>query len=68
VHVDLINYRKDGTLFRNLLMLRDIVEYRTEADAKAKRNGVYRYVIGVQKEVSSDSMLESRIVQVCGML
>jgi hypothetical protein len=64
IRVELLNYRKDGTTFNNLLAMRHVVEYSSEADALAKRNGVFRYVIGVQYEESLDSMVESRLIQV----
>ena len=46
--VSLLNYTKNGRLFRNLLALRPVFEYVSEADAVARHRGVYRYVIGVQ--------------------
>lgn len=46
--VNITNYTKDGQPFRNLLAIRPVVEYKSELDAGIKRDGTFRYVIGVQ--------------------
>jgi len=52
-HVKLTNYRKTGELFENLLTMRPVHD----------SNGVYRFCIGVQFEVSHDMSLKSRIAK-----
>ena len=52
-HVKITNYRKDGRLFENLLTMRPVHD----------SNGVYRFCIGVQFEVSRDSHLKSRLAK-----
>lgn len=47
-HVSILNYSKSGRLFRNLLVLRPVFEYESEADATEQRNGTYRYMLGMQ--------------------
>lgn len=67
--VSLINYSKTGRLFRNLLALRPVFEYASEADAAADRDGIYRYVIGVQhvgplvRVAETASELDARLVE-----
>lgn len=63
VRVELLNYRKDGTPFINLLAMRYVSEYATEEDARERRGGVCRYVLGVQHEVTSESMHDTRVLQ-----
>jgi len=52
-HVKITNYRKQGTLFENLLTMRPVHD----------SNGVYRFCIGVQFEVSRDTQLKSRLAK-----
>ena len=52
-HVKITNYRKDGRLFENLLTMRPVHD----------SNGVYRFCIGVQFEVSRDLHLKSRLAK-----
>uniref|UniRef100_A0A7S3NL50 PAS domain-containing protein n=1 Tax=Aureoumbra lagunensis TaxID=44058 RepID=A0A7S3NL50_9STRA len=47
-HVLLTNYRKDGTLFKNLLTMRPIFD----------ADGIYRYCIGVQFEIKDATRLQ----------
>ena len=67
--VSLINYSKTGRLFRNLLALRPVFEYASEADAATDCGGIYRYVIGVQhvgplvRVAEAASELEARLVE-----
>ena len=63
VRVEITNYRKDASLFRNLIALRPVIEYASVDDARAKTGGVYRFVLGVQFEATSDSMVEERILE-----
>tara|TARA_B110000046_G_scaffold50424_1_gene56258 strand:+ start:171 stop:1829 length:1659 start_codon:yes stop_codon:yes gene_type:complete len=50
-HVKLTNYRKTGELFENLLTMRPVHD----------SNGVYRFCIGVQFEVTHDMSLRTRV-------
>jgi len=50
-HVKITNYRKSGELFENLLTMRPVHD----------SNGVYRFCIGVQFEVTRDMSLKSRL-------
>jgi PAS domain S-box-containing protein len=52
-HVKLTNYRKSGELFENLLTMRPVHD----------SNGVYRFCIGVQFEVTRDMNLKSRLAK-----
>jgi len=52
-HVKLTNYRKTGELFENLLTMRPVHD----------SNGVYRFCIGVQFEVTRDMSLKSRLAR-----
>jgi len=52
-HVKITNYRKDGNLFENLLTMRPVHD----------SNGVYRFCIGVQFEVTRDMSLKSRLAK-----
>ena len=52
-HVKITNYRKQGTLFENLLTMRPVHD----------SNGVYRFCIGVQFEVSRDTQLKTRLAK-----
>jgi len=53
-HVKITNYRKSGELFQNLLTMRPVHD----------SNGVYRYCIGVQFEISSnDPKLKNRLAK-----
>ena len=47
------NYRKSGELFENLLTMRPVHD----------SNGVYRFCIGVQFEVTRDMSLKSRLAK-----
>ena len=51
--VRVTNYRKDGVAFRNLLSLHPVHD----------SNGVYRFCIGVQFEVSRDMSLKTRLLK-----
>jgi len=50
-HVKITNYRKSGELFENLLTMRPVHD----------SNGVYRFCIGVQFEVTRDMSLKNRL-------
>jgi len=50
-HVKITNYRKSGELFENLLTMRPVHD----------SNGVYRFCIGVQFEVTRDMSLKTRL-------
>ena len=50
-HVKITNYRKTGELFENLLTMRPVHD----------SNGVYRFCIGVQFEVTQDMSLKNRL-------
>jgi len=52
-HVKISNYRKSGELFENLLTMRPVHD----------SNGVYRFCIGVQFEVTRDLSLKSRLAK-----
>jgi len=52
-HVKITNYRKSGELFENLLTMRPVHD----------SNGVYRFCIGVQFEVTRDMSLKSRLAK-----
>jgi len=53
-HVKITNYRKNGELFQNLLTMRPVHD----------SNGVYRYCIGVQFEVTpNDPKLKNRLAK-----
>ena len=52
-HVKITNYRKSGELFENLLTMRPVHD----------SNGVYRFCIGVQFEVTRDTNLKSRLAK-----
>jgi len=52
-HVKISNYRKTGELFENLLTMRPVHD----------SNGVYRFCIGVQFEVTRDLSLKSRLAK-----
>ena len=52
-HVKITNYRKTGDLFENLLTMRPVHD----------SNGVYRFCIGVQFEVTRDMSLKSRLAK-----
>ena len=52
-HVKITNYRKQGGLFENLLTMRPVHD----------SNGVYRFCIGVQFEVSRDMQLKNRLAK-----
>ena len=52
-HVKITNYRKTGELFENLLTMRPVHD----------SNGVYRFCIGVQFEVTRDMSLKSRLAK-----
>ena len=52
-HVKITNYRKTGELFENLLTMRPVHD----------SNGVYRFCIGVQFEVTRDLSLKSRLAK-----
>lgn len=62
VRVEILNYRKGGSSFRNLLALKFVTEFASESDAAANRNGVPRYVLGVQFEATSHTMVDARLV------
>ena len=51
-HVKLTNYRKDGSLFVNLLSMRSIHD----------SNGVYRFVVAIQNELASDTQGRTKSV------
>ena len=57
-HVKLTNYKKNGTLFQNLLSMKPVFD----------ADGIYRYVIGVQFEVLEDDNLKNRLVQLDKLL
>ena len=57
-HVKLTNYKKDGTLFQNLLSMKPVFD----------ADNIYRYVIGVQFEIKEDSNLKARLVQLDKLL
>ena len=57
-HVKLTNYKKDGSLFQNLLSMKPIFD----------ADNIYRYVIGVQFEIKEDSNLKARLVQLDKLL
>jgi len=57
-HVKLTNYKKNGTLFQNLLSMKPVFD----------ADGIYRYVIGVQFEVVEDENLKARLVQLDKLL
>jgi PAS domain S-box-containing protein len=57
-HVKLTNYKKDGTLFQNLLSMRPVFD----------ADNIYRYVIGVQFEIKDDGNLKQRLVQLDKLL
>merc|ERR1711988_690628 len=50
-HVRITNYRKSGETFQNLLTMRPVHD----------TNGVYRFCIGVQFEVTRDMQLKERL-------
>ena len=52
-HVKITNYRKSGDLFENLLTMRPVHD----------SNGVYRFCIGVQFEVTRDMSLKNRLAK-----
>ena len=52
-HVRITNYRKNGEQFENLLTMRPVHD----------SNGVYRFCIGVQFEVTRDVSLKSRLAK-----
>jgi len=52
-HVKITNYRKSGETFENLLTMRPVHD----------SNGVYRFCIGVQFEVTRDMHLKSRLAK-----
>ena len=52
-HVKITNYRKSGELFENLLTMRPVHD----------SNGVYRFCIGVQFEVTRDTNLKARLAK-----
>ena len=52
-HVKITNYRKSGDLFENLLTMRPVHD----------SNGVYRFCIGVQFEVTRDMSLKTRLAK-----
>ena len=52
-HVKITNYRKTGDLFENLLTMRPVHD----------SNGVYRFCIGVQFEVTRDMSLKTRLAK-----
>lgn len=52
-HVKISNYRKSGELFENLLTMRPVHD----------SNGVYRFCIGVQFEVTRDLSLKARLAK-----
>merc|ERR1719230_2162077 len=52
-HVKLTNYRKSGEIFENLLTMRPVHD----------SNGVYRFCIGVQFEVTRDMSLKGRLAK-----
>ena len=54
-HVKITNYRKNGEKFQNLLTMRPVLD----------GDGLYRYVIGVQFELTDDDSLELRRVTTC---
>ena len=57
-HVKISNYRKSGELFENLLTMRPVHD----------SNGVYRFCIGVQFEVTRDMSLKKRLAQLQKMV
>merc|ERR1712087_859646 len=52
-HVKITNYRKNGETFENLLMLRPVHD----------SNGVYRFCIGVQSELTRSVHLQAGLAQ-----
>ena len=67
IRIELLNYRKDGTPFRNLLALKFVRSFESEADtavaAEQRGEGVARYVLGVQFEASGSTVVDARLVQ-----
>eukprot|EP00966_Prymnesium_polylepis_P067023 1555748-Prymnesium_polylepis.1 len=57
-HVKLTNYRKNGDLFENLLTMRPVHD----------SNGVMRFCIGVQFEVTRDTNLKNRLAKLDKLL
>jgi PAS domain S-box-containing protein len=57
-HVKLTNYRKNGEKFQNLLSMKPVFD----------ADNIYRYVIGVQFEITEDSNLKQRLVQLDKLL
>eukprot|EP01035_Chromulina_nebulosa_P017995 gene17995-23633_t len=57
-HVKLTNYRKNGEKFQNLLSMKPVFD----------ADGIYRFVIGVQFEITEDSNLKQRLVQLDKLL
>lgn len=52
-HVKILNYRKSGETFENLLTMRPVHD----------SNGVYRFCIGLQFEVTRDMHLKSQLAK-----
>ena len=57
-HVKLTNYKKNGTLFQNLLSMKPVFD----------ADGIYRYVIGVQFEVVENEDLKARMLMLDKLL
>ena len=57
-HVKLTNYRKNGEKFQNLLSMKPVFD----------GDNIYRYVIGVQFEITEDKGLKKRLVQLDKLL
>jgi hypothetical protein len=70
--VSITNYNKDGQQFRNLLSILPVTEFASDADAAAQRDGVYRYVIGVQHVfapgAASQAELSAQLVRVSTLI
>ena len=56
--VKITNYRKDGTTFQNLVSMCPVYDV----------DSIYRFVIGVQFEVSNDADFSRRLGQLSGLL
>merc|ERR1719502_1225695 len=57
-HVKITNYRKDGALFENLLTMRPVHD----------SNGVYRYCIAVQYEMSKAVSLKAQVAELDNLI
>lgn len=68
IRIELLNYRKDGTPFRNLLALKFVRSFESEAATaiaapQRGEGGVARYVLGVQFEAAASTVVDARLVQ-----